>query len=253
MDDKLKLFLEKININDEYKKYFEHGKIIKIKCSKDKLNWNFYIETENLLPIEVLDFLDNNIKKGFENLNDVSYTIFPKEKNNLKINDYFSYVLNNIGLSKGILAIFSKDSIRFTTNGIVLAVTNRAEENVIKNNLDKINKKFNQIGFDVNLKVELTDEEKRIEKNNDIKIDVDMSKIVVPRKKVETNNRNNNPIASTKKVENSTAILGKELSGDITEITLVNGEMDNVTIEGYIFGIDLFDSSKYVYEVLLFF
>ena len=48
MNDKLKLLLDKINLNSEFYKYFENGKIIKIISSKDKLNWNFIIETPSI-------------------------------------------------------------------------------------------------------------------------------------------------------------------------------------------------------------
>jgi hypothetical protein len=37
MDNKLKLFLDKINLNQEYYDSFSRAKILKIKSSKDKL------------------------------------------------------------------------------------------------------------------------------------------------------------------------------------------------------------------------
>ena len=63
MDDKLKLLLEKINLDKNNYNYFEDGKIIKIKSSKDKLNWNFIIETSELLNLDLIKFtiFSNNI------------------------------------------------------------------------------------------------------------------------------------------------------------------------------------------------
>ena len=46
MDSKLELFLNKINLPKEEYNYFNEGKILKIKSTKDKLNWNFIIETK---------------------------------------------------------------------------------------------------------------------------------------------------------------------------------------------------------------
>ena len=54
MDSKLELFLNKINLPKEEYNYFNEGKILKIKSTKDKLNWNFIIETKELLPIKIL-------------------------------------------------------------------------------------------------------------------------------------------------------------------------------------------------------
>mgnify|MGYP002659954540 FL=1 len=46
MDSKLELFLNKINLPKEEYNYFNEGKILKIKSTKDKLNWDFIIETK---------------------------------------------------------------------------------------------------------------------------------------------------------------------------------------------------------------
>ena len=47
MDSKLELFLSKLNLPKEDYSYFNEGKILKIKSTKDKLNWDFIIETKN--------------------------------------------------------------------------------------------------------------------------------------------------------------------------------------------------------------
>ena len=61
MDEKIKFFLEKINLKQDYYKYFENARILKIKSSKDKLNWNFIIATKDYIPVEVLKEIDKNI------------------------------------------------------------------------------------------------------------------------------------------------------------------------------------------------
>ena len=88
MDGKLKLFLEKINCKNDYYRFFEDGKIIKIKSSKDKLNWNFVIETKELLPLEVIKYLAENISSGFSNLNSVTYTIITTQIAKISIKHY---------------------------------------------------------------------------------------------------------------------------------------------------------------------
>ena len=164
MDDKLKLLLEKINLNEENYTEFEDGKILKIISSKDKLNWNFVIETKDFLSIKVLKILDENLKPAFSNLKSATYTIKPINSSNSKINDYYSYVMESIGLSSAMLSLFKDNGIRSTTDGLVVPAENKAQENIIKNNIDNINKKFNQIGFNVNLKCVLS-EDKRYNQN----------------------------------------------------------------------------------------
>ena len=107
MDSKLELFLSKINLPKEDYNYFNEGKILKIKSTKDKLNWDFIIETKGLLPIKILEYLDENIKKGFPNLNTVTYEIVPKTVNKSLINSYFNYIINKLSLGKAVSMIFS--------------------------------------------------------------------------------------------------------------------------------------------------
>ena len=106
MDSKLELFLSKLNLPKEDYSYFNEGKILKIKSTKDKLNWDFIIETKELLPIKILEYLDENIKKGFSNLNTVTYEIVPKIVNKSLINNYFNYIINVLNLGKAVSMIF---------------------------------------------------------------------------------------------------------------------------------------------------
>ena len=115
MDTKLKLFLDKINLKEEYFKYFSDAKLEKIKCSKDKLDWNFIIDTSDLLPLEVIKYMDSNIKKGFPDLKKVMYTIIPKQSYNVSINNYYPYVISCLGLSPMMEGLFKDKLIKFTT------------------------------------------------------------------------------------------------------------------------------------------
>ena len=70
MDENIKVLLDKININDDYRSYFEDAKMTKVKVTKDLNNWKIYIKKETLLPKEVLEeleekkhLLDENVKK----------------------------------------------------------------------------------------------------------------------------------------------------------------------------------------------
>ena len=179
MDDKLKLFLEKIKINEEKYKYFKEGKIIKIKSSKDRLNWNFIIETKELLPLDVIKFLDENISAGFPNLNTVTYTIVPKKTDKMLVNNYFNYIVSTLELSKAMSNILIGKIIKFTTNGLCIEVDNKAMENLLNNNIERLENKYKQIGFDIKLNVVLNEEEIKNE-INDLKIDT--SKLVIPKK-----------------------------------------------------------------------
>ena len=157
MDTKLKLFLDKINLKEEYFKYFNNAKLEKIKCSKDKLNWNFIIDTNDLLPLDVIKYMDEHIKDGFSELNNVIYTIVPKESYNVSINNYYPYVISSLGLSSMMESLFKDKLIKFTTDGLVVEVDNKAMQQVLSNNMNTIKSKLKSIGFDVDLKIVIKD------------------------------------------------------------------------------------------------
>ena len=157
MDTKLKLFLDKINLKEEYFKYFDNAKLEKIKCSSDKLNWNFIIDTNDLLPLDVIKYMDEHIKDGFKELKTVTYTIVPKESYNVSINNYYPYVISSLGLSSMMESLFKEKLIKFTTDGLVVEVENKAMEQVLNNNMSKIRSKLKSMGFDVDLKIVIND------------------------------------------------------------------------------------------------
>ena len=248
MDDKLKLLLEKINLNKNNYKYFEDGKIIKIKSSKDKLNWNFIIETSELLNLDLIKFFDENISSAFPNLNSVTYTIIPKKVDKSLINVYYPYVINKTGLSKAMVSLLISKPIKFTTDGLCIEVDNKAMKNMLNNKMEDILNEFRRIGLDVKLNIVVNEEDVLNEINNDLKID--KSKIKIPVEKTEVKKREPMKIADTKEVKDSNAILGREIDGDITSIENLDGEMENIIIEGKVFGKELFESPKSSFKII---
>ena len=253
MDSKLELLLNKINLDSKQYKYFEGGKIIKIISSKDKLNWNFIIEVKDLLPQEVLSVLDNNLKTAFPNLKSVTYTININDITNLKVNEYYSYVINSLNLGKAISMIFLNKTIKFTTNGMILEAFNKAEENVIKSKLNDIVYKYKQIGFSkFSLSTELILEESDTKKEIDKELKEEASVAIKEfnNRPIKRENTERMPMASTKIQEGSTAILGINITDEVVKMDTISGEINDITIEGYIFGKDLFESTKSAFKII---
>ena len=245
MDDKLKLLLEKVNLDKKYYSCFKDGKIIKIIASKDKLNWNFIIETKELLPVEVIKYLDENIKNAFPNLDTVTYTIVPINKELLSINNYYPYIIDIIGLSSAMTTLFKEKTIKFTTNGLYIVVDNKAMENVLLNNMNLIEKKFKQIGLDVKLNIEVENKELTGEIEN---VHIESSKINYTKKEEPTTNKKPITYVKTNK-DDRDMIFGEYVDGKVTSLTDLENfkeEDENtfVNVEVKLFGIDTFESPK---------
>ena len=242
MDSKLKLFLEKINLNQKYFDSFSGGKILKIKSSKDKLNWNFIIGTKDYLSVEILKEIDKNISKGFPELNSVTYTIIPEKENKLLIDEYYTYVISNIGLSKAILQLFVDKKINFTTDGLFIEVDNKSQETTIKNKLEDIENKYKQIGFNIKLNV-ILNKKSSIDKE-DIKYDGKVES------KKEEKEKKKGPMKSAKASKEVDAILGTNIVGKITPLKDIYTDKEDVMVEAKVFGIDLFESPKSNFKII---
>ena len=255
MDSKLELLLNKINLNNEDYVDFNGGKILKIISSKDKLNWNFVIEVKELLKVSTLTCFDSNLKEAFSNLNTVTYTIKPINVTKSKMNEYYPYVIESLNLGKAISMIFLNKSIKFTTNGLVLEAFNKAEENVINSKLKDIINKFRQIGFsDFNLSIELVKEDSEIKSEIEKELKEETIESIknfekeksIPKERPKERMQ----MVSTKKDPESNAILGFDIKDDASQISSVQGEMEDVVIEGYVFGKELFESTKSVFKII---
>ena len=245
MDDKLQLFLNKLNLDQNYYNYFKEGKIIKIICSKDKLNWNFIIEVNELLPLEVIKYIDDNIESSFSNLNSVTYTLRPKKVDKSLVNNYYPYVINSLNLSLPMTNLLKEKVIKFTTDGLCIEADNKAMENLLNSKMNLIIDKYNKIGFDISINIVTNEDEVLNEIQSDLKID--LSKIEKPKK--ENTKKSSAIFVDTKEVKDSNAILGREIEGDITSLSNLSEE-DNVIVEGKVFGIDLFESTKSSFKII---
>ena len=253
MDNKLELLLNKIKLDKDLYLNFKNGKIVKIISSKDKLNWNFVIKVDSLLQTTIYETFDNNLSLAFPNLKSVTYTIDVDNITNAKVNDYYPYVINSLKLGKAISMIFLSRSIKFTTNGMVLEAFNKAEENIIRNNLKNIIDKYKQIGFsNFSLSTELVNEDSKVKSEIDKELNDETKKAIndLSSKQIKKVNTDRTPLASTKEIEGSSAILGINIDGEITKIEEVTREVNDVTIEGYIFGKELFESSKSQFKII---
>ena len=95
----------------------------------------------------------------------------------------------------------------------------------------QLEKELNNAGF--NIKIET-------------KIDEEKSKALI--EEIEKEKTNIIPKIPVK--QESPLIMGREITNEPTPINMVTFEMDNVTVEAKIFGIDIFESSKSNFKII---
>ena len=231
MHDKLKLLLDKIGLENEFYSYFNNGKLEKVLLNKQERKSCFVIRIDNTLPLEVFLSLKEKIVPAFSNesIKEVLVKLNIKDINYDLLEEYYKNIINSI---PGIAIKIFLDNKIYYENGIKIEVLNIAEEMKLKEYIELIENKLSGAGF--NSKIEIIMNK---EKNDEIKkiIEEETKEIKMEKPDVVNN-----------------VILGTDLEGVKVnyEIKDIIGEDDKVVVECYIFGTDIFESSKSNFKIL---
>ena len=234
MNDKLRLFLDKVGLDKKYYDYFNDGKILKLKLDSLRENGVFEIEVSKALPKEVIDFIDDNIKDAFPNMKSISATF---KLSNLNYDDLISVYPDAIlksTLTKPMKELFTEKKLDVNDNVLTIEIDNIAEENILNNNMDSIKNYFNKVGYEnviINTRINEENREKII-------------KIMEAEKEKEA-------LVDSKKEENP-IIHGEEPKGNVVKIKDIITEEANIVVEAYVFGVEEFESSKSAFKILTF-
>lgn len=232
MHDKLKTLLDKINLDDSYYEYFNNGKLDKIVINKSLKKWCFKLSLDNTLPIDIYKIFFDLLKTNFidnDKVNEIDLIIKYENVNYELLTDYFKYIIENID-SKSI-KIFLDNYIYFDDDKIKIEVLNKVEENKLCKCIDIIKDKLVSFGYCCDIVIVINKE-----KNEAIK-----KEIIEETKEIAID---------TKKEENN-VILGSDFSSkNVNQLKDVTFEDNNVVVECYIFGVDIFESSKSNFKIL---
>ena len=231
MHDKLKLLLDKIGIEEEFYPYFNNGKVDKVILNKEAKKSCFVLSLDNNLPLDTYISLKDKIVSTFrnENISTVTLKLNLKNINYDLLEIYYKHIVNSM---PGMAVKMFLDNTIYFDNGIKIEVLNIAEENKLKEYIDNIKTELVSAGFDSNIDIVINKE-----KNEEIKkaIEEETKELVIEKKEVV-----------------SKVIFGSDLE-DVKvnyEIRDIIGEDNNVVVECYVFGTDIFEPSKSNFKIL---
>ena len=223
MNDEVKRFLDSIDYQDEDD--LSSLDILKVLLHKDDLLYEVILHSKSPLPKESADNIikasSNKINKKYKCIIKFNYD----EINEQDIANYFKGIISDVCLKKPSLGFLKEEEIIINDEVITLEVGNKAEELVLKKEINNIKKMFIRYGlneYEFNI---LLNEEKRKEVIEQIEND----KITV---KQEI------------KKDDSKLIFGKSLDNDLVEIQNIVGEQRRIVVEAYVFGIEGMEREK---------
>ena len=247
MDDKIKILLDKINIDETSYQYFNDAKITKIKVNSKTNSWNIFIDKDELLPVEILEELESK-KMLLDELASKIEIIFNIKNPNIDTYlSYYKYLLKTLKDDLKVLEIY-EDAMKIEDDFLVLVATNEVEKERLLGVLDKVMNFYKKQSYNFNIDVIMRHEENILEEIQKDLNNVEMPKYEQPTKKEETPQPEKKQFRREAKDPNS--VIGRGIKEEPIKIKTLIGEDNNVVVEAKVFGTDYFESSKTDFKII---
>ena len=232
MQDKMERLLTQIGMS---KDYFENASIDKIVVYDKNNLWEFIINNDKILPVYIYDELCNKIMNTFKKIKDINIIIKTSDTSNIYLDDYFDKLIDILSNESVKYKIFTDRKIKVDNDKYLFDVYNKAELTYMTEKKEYLNTMLNRYGFNGNLVFNLCSD---IE--NSILNQIEQDKIVnIPSDNVSNKKENTFEI----KIEEKKYFKPKR-DTSITPIKDLLYEVENITINGMIFGMDSFESKS---------
>ena len=247
MDDKIKILLDKINIDETSYQYFNDAKITKIKVNSKTNSWNIFIDKDELLPVEILEELESK-KMLLDELASKIEIIFNIKNPNIDTYlSYYKYLLKILKDDLKVLEIY-EDAMKIEDDFLVLVATNEVEKERLLGVLDKVMNFYKKQSYNFNIDVIMRHEENILEEIQKDLNNIEMPKYEQPPKKEETPQPEKKQFRREAKDPNS--VIGRGIKEEPIKIKTLIGEDNNVVVEAKVFGTDYFESSKTDFKII---
>ncbi len=231
MDEKLLRFFKLINFNDVIS--FEDCHLKDMVVNRRDNTWTLRISSKEIIPIESMLRLKKLCSEGIDNVEKIYIQMFYEHLDEALVLDYFLYYFNNLIEENPSLGGIDKDKIHIDGEVIIIEVTSKIEETILKKECRKIIKKLEDMdisGFEVSFVLNLEEKDKIINKIEQEKINVKIPKVSTreekkwkPRTKVDYQREGVVPISSIDREENAVNIEAYVFDAEFNQLTKKDG------------------------------
>ena len=232
MQDKMEKLLNQIGMS---KDYLENSSINKIIVYDKNNLWEFIIDNDKVLPIYIYEELCNRIMNTFNAIKDIHIIINTDDDSNNYIDDYFDKLIDILCNESVKYKTFIDRKLSIKDGNYLFDVYNKAELSYMTEKKEYLNTMLNRYGFNGNIIFNLCNDAE-----NDILNMIENDKIVnIPTGSFAPKKESVPEV----KVEEKKYFRPKR-DTSITPIKDLLYEVDNITINGMIFGMDFFESKS---------
>ena len=229
MNEKMIRFFNKINF-DYNKDDFINAEVEKVIVNRNNKSWNVFIKNDKPFNIGVIYSLKKLCKKGIDDINSIDITLLYNEILEIDIIQAFKFYIELMSKKTPSLSCLLESDIKLDNNIIKIEITNKVEENAIKKESEKISKYFIDYGLgEILVETYLNQEKKDAIKKEieEIRDDVKVQEEVKYK-----------------------IIMGESIKSKPTKISDIIGEDNNITVEAFVFGNEVFESTKSAFKIL---
>ncbi len=247
MDDKIKLLLDKLKIEEEYYSSFLDAKLEKIIINKKHDFWKVIINKKTLPSIDILKELDSKKTNIDNNIKDIKFFFNVEDLNIDTLISYFPFLLTKLESKLTITSLY-QDSLEKEDDSLVLVAHHKREEARLSEVLEDINDFYKTFGYDKEITIKLREENNIQDEIEKTKYDFGTVEVNKEEPKVETKSTTKYP--RRERGKDADTVLGRKIRGNAIPIKTLLGEDNNVVVEGLIFGIDYFESAKTDFKII---
>lgn len=260
--EKIQILFDQIGLEQIEREMLKDLSLVKVKVNERNGSWTFVLESKDVLELKKYKMLEEKTRKAFENIKEIWIEITPKQKSFDTLQEYYEYALEQVKKILIYAPIF-KNCLLQIDDKYVIESTNREEEKQVKEILPKLNYLLGLYGFEIEIGTYLN-----LEKENEFREEIhkeikEASNNVKQVEIKEVERKKNSSFDGYQKKEgersqyrrqakedNPNVILGKSINDTPIQMKSIIGETDNLTVEGYVFGVDCFESSKTDFKII---
>ena len=246
MEEKMKILLDKINIDETSYQYFNDAKITKIKVNSKNDSWCIFINKGNLLPINIYEELEEKKFSLDKNASNIEF-VFNIENPDINIYlEYYDYLLKLLKEDLIVLDIY-KNSLIIEDDKLVLVATNAVEKKKLNKVLEKINKFYKKLSYDKDIEIVEKHDNSVLE---EVKEEIKQVEMTEPKALKVEEKETTEKKQYRREAKDPNSVIGRNIKEDPIKIKTIIGEDPNVVVEAKVFGIDFFESSKTDFKII---
>ena len=245
MDSKMKIFLDKIGISDESRNHLDsvNATLTKIKINKESAYAQVFITMDKNISLFVIKEIEE--AKGKLDPDSTIHIIYGVKDKDLKIYlSYFPYALDHVKEELKVLEMYM-DSLKIEDGYLKLIVSSKMEEKRLNKALRMINEIYYHLGYESNIPIELRTENVM----DEIKKELDDAVIEVKSVEVKAP-ATESKFPARKRAKDENSVLGRVIQDKPMKIKQLIGEDNSVVVEGFVFGVDFFESAKTDFKII---